>query len=63
MEEYFESDPGVECTSEESAVRRSICVTCEKFSINNGHTICSETGCNISLMVTFKFKECPLEKW
>jgi hypothetical protein len=52
MEEYFESDPGVECTSEESEARRSICATCDKFSFKDGHTICSDTGCNISLMVS-----------
>jgi hypothetical protein len=63
MEEYFESDSGLECTPEQKEIRLHLCKNCVNFTVEDNHTICSGTGCNISLMVTFNFKQCPLEKW
>jgi hypothetical protein len=57
-------DPGVECTPEEQLSRLELCKRCVNFIIDSEkHTICSGTGCNISLMTTYSFKQCPLEKW
>ena len=58
------TDPGVECTPEESALRLDLCKNCVNFVFDeDNNTICSGTGCNISLMTTYNFKSCPLEKW
>jgi hypothetical protein len=58
------TNPGVECTSEEQASRLELCKSCVNFTIDaESHTVCSGTGCNISLMTTYSFKQCPLEKW
>jgi hypothetical protein len=54
----------VNCTIEESEERVAECSKCVNFIFDeNGITKCSASGCNISLMTTFKFKQCPLEKW
>jgi hypothetical protein len=63
MPELPKVDLGVECSPEQTANRLSICKNCENFNFNEIHTICKSTGCNISLMTTFSFKQCPLEKW
>jgi hypothetical protein len=54
---------GMTCTTEESEARLLLCKSCINFSFDNNVTICNATNCNISLMTTFKFKQCPLEKW
>ena len=52
------------CTPEESQQRLEKCQSCVNFYIDDDtHTKCKGCGCNISMMITFKFKECPLEKW
>lgn len=54
----------VNCTPEESEERLNKCHSCENFFIDEDtHTKCKGCNCNISMMITFKFKECPLEKW
>jgi hypothetical protein len=52
----------IECTPEQSSQRLEICKRCEKFVID-GTTKCSECECHINLMITYTFKQCPLEKW
>jgi hypothetical protein len=62
--EEIKIDPEVTCTAEESEARLSLCKSCENFFIDvDKHTKCRSSGCNISLMITYRFKECPLEKW
>lgn len=57
-------DPEVVCTDEESKARLAECKPCENFFIDSDrHTKCKGCGCNISMMITMKFKQCPLEKW
>ena len=57
-------DVEVVCTPEESEQRLSMCKPCENFYMDEDqHTKCKGCGCNISMMITFKFKQCPLEKW
>ena len=54
----------INCTAEESQQRLSNCQTCENFYIDeDSHTKCRGCNCNISLMIAYKFKQCPLEKW
>lgn len=59
------NDDDLYCTPEQADARLSVCKTCEKFEIptNPSITKCAASGCNISMMISFKFKECPLEKW
>jgi hypothetical protein len=53
-----------ECSPGEVQQRLSACQGCPNFLIDtDNHTKCKGTGCNISLMTTYKFKMCPLEKW
>jgi|688.fasta_scaffold649978_2 hypothetical protein len=60
----IQSDPELVCTIEESESRLALCKPCENFFIDtDNHTKCRGSGCNISLMTTYKFKQCPLEKW
>jgi hypothetical protein len=64
--EVLEDKPEIiiTCTQEESAQRVTECSKCVNFIFDeNQNTKCSSSGCNISLMTTFKFKQCPLEKW
>jgi hypothetical protein len=56
-------DIGVECSIEEKTTRLNLCKSCVNFTFEDEHTVCSSTGCNISLMTTYSFKQCPLEKW
>lgn len=63
IENAMPEDLGIACTPDETAVRLSLCQTCVNFTFKDGHTVCSSSGCNISLMTTFSFKQCPLEKW
>lgn len=52
------------CSQIESTSRLEKCKDCVNFYIDaDQHTKCNATGCNISMMVTFQFKQCPLEKW
>lgn len=54
----------ITCTPEESQSRLSLCKPCENFYIDDEqHTKCKGCDCNISMMITFKFKECPLGRW
>lgn len=54
----------VHCTPEESQQRVNFCQICENLTFDeNNFTMCKETGCNINLMSTFKFKTCPKENW
>lgn len=55
-------DDIIECDESQKASRLETCKNCEKFTIDEV-TKCSECGCNISLMITYTFKECPLGKW
>jgi hypothetical protein len=52
----------LECTPEQTEHRLNVCKLCENFTIRDT-TTCSATGCNISLMITYSFKQCPLGKW
>jgi hypothetical protein len=61
--ENITSDSGVECSPEQKIARLDLCKQCVNFVFKDNHTICSGTGCNISLMTTYNFKQCPLEKW
>lgn len=62
--ENYTSDAGIECNSETRLTRLNLCKNCKNFTIRaDNNTVCSETGCNISLMITYNFKQCPLEKW
>lgn len=57
-------DPEITCTSEESEARLAKCKPCENFFIDTDQqTKCKGCGCNISILITLKFKQCPLEKW
>ena len=60
--EQAESVIVIECTEEERLQRLDVCNSCDKFLIEEV-TKCAECSCNISLLTTFKFKECPLGKW
>jgi hypothetical protein len=52
------------CDEAESNSRFLKCKPCENFYIDSDqHTKCKGSGCNISMMITFKFKQCPMEKW
>ena len=55
----------IHCSIEEADERLTVCKTCEKFTIAEEPPVtkCIESGCNISMMISFKFKQCPLEKW
>ena len=54
----------INCTPEESQARLEKCKSCVNFYTDEDeHTKCKGCGCNISMMITFKFKECPLNKW
>jgi len=54
----------VVCDAAESNSRLEKCKPCENFYIDTDQqTKCKGSGCNISMMITFKFKQCPLEKW
>lgn len=50
---------------EETLRKVSICASCENFYIdkNDNNTKCKGTGCNISLMTSLNFKECPKGNW
>lgn len=51
-------------TDEQRQYRLDICKKCEKFLVSEEKkTECIECGCSISLLTTFSFKSCPLEKW
>lgn len=52
----------LECPPEEKARRLKNCQSCKNFVVAE-QTVCSATGCNISLMTTFKFKTCPIRRW
>lgn len=53
----------VECEDSEKNTRLTACTNCENFTIEDGITKCSQSGCLINLMITYTFKQCPLEKW
>lgn len=50
------------CTPEQFNIRLDACKSCENFIIS-ATTKCSSTGCDIGLMASYTFKQCPLEKW
>jgi hypothetical protein len=52
----------IQCTGEESSRRLEVCKKCDKFVVED-FTMCSECGCNISFLVTYTFKQCPLNRW
>jgi len=52
------------CNEDESRSRLSVCNSCENFHIDtDAQTKCKACGCNISMLISFKDKNCPLEKW
>jgi hypothetical protein len=62
--EPMELSSDILCSQQASEQRLSMCKNCENFFIDiDSHTKCRGSGCNISLMITYKFKHCPLEKW
>ena len=62
--EQVELSSDILCSSEESQLRLSHCKSCENFFIDtDNHTKCRGSGCNISLMITYRFKQCPVGKW
>ena len=62
--EEIKKDPEIACTAEESESRLAACKPCENFFMDvDNHTKCKGCGCNISILISLKFKECPLEKW
>lgn len=52
----------ISCSEEETSQRLSFCKVCEHMKINQ-FTECELSGCQISLMTTIKFKECPKGNW
>lgn len=64
-EEDIANNPdNVYCTEEEKNLRLDVCKVCDKFTFSEEKTTeCTECGCSISLLTTFTFKSCPLEKW
>ena len=60
-QQIFQNDVDI-CDENETQRRLFECKNCEHFVVNN-KTICGKTGCSISLMSTFKFKECPINRW
>lgn len=62
--EEIKSDPEIACSTQESESRLSSCKSCENFFIDvDNHTKCKGCSCNISILISLKIKECPLEKW
>lgn len=58
------NDEELYCTVEEVFARVEFCKVCENFDIDEqGLTKCKETGCNINMMSSFKFKSCPKGNW
>jgi hypothetical protein len=54
----------ITCTAEESHDRITVCKECPKFVVNEDWTTkCGECDCSISMMITFKFKTCPIGSW
>ena len=53
----------LECSDSEKTHRLGLCKNCDKFTLEENHTKCVESGCLISLMITYTFKQCPLKKW
>jgi len=51
------------CTEQETALRLNTCMKCDKFQVTDDTTKCSESGCNINILITYTFKSCPLGKW
>ena len=51
------------CTEEQTSLRLNTCMKCDKFQVTDETTKCSESGCNINLLITYTFKSCPLGKW
>ncbi len=62
-EEISKDEDNIYCNEVERTHRLDICKSCEKFSISQGYTQCSDCGCSISMLIVHKFKSCPLEKW
>jgi len=63
-DESLQNSDEITCSAEESLTRHSYCKECDNFTINSdNHTICSASGCNISMMITFRFKQCPKGYW
>ena len=57
-------DSEIACSIEESARRAETCKSCDRFYMDiDNHTKCSECKCNISLLISLQFKQCPFEKW
>jgi hypothetical protein len=51
------------CTPEETTNRLTTCTNCVDLTQANEVTICRLSSCNISLMTTFRFKQCPRGNW
>lgn len=57
-----EFDPDINCSKEETERRLNFCINCEKNKLEIV-PICTECGCSISLLGSYKFKTCPIGKW
>ena len=51
------------CEQTETQKRIKICKKCDKFTFQEGVTICSEKGWDINLMSLSNELTCPLGKW
>ena len=57
-------DIQIECNDEEKITRLTHCKNCKYFLIESETiTKCTECNCNISLLITYKFKSCPKDYW
>lgn len=54
-------DMNVNTAEEEKERRATVCATCP--SANLEEFKCTKQDCYISMLVSFTFKSCPLDKW
>lgn len=47
----------------EKNIRQSLCDSCDKKQSTEFGDICICCACPIEYVISFKFKQCPLEKW
>lgn len=52
------------CSEEERLQRLETCKQCSFFTVRDDYTTdCASNGCKINLMITYKFKICPIGNW
>ena len=50
-------------SEEERTIRLSLCNTCENNNLVDNINTCDRCACPIEYVVTYQFKECPVQKW